>query len=372
MSPVSSKIIFNALLDKNLIVLACNPRIIPGVATGIFLAAKDLDAAIIMELARSECDEKGGYTGLTPLTLSARLIEANSKIKHDIWALHADHIGIKTGDDDEIEATKKLIDMQVEAGYTSFAIDASHLFDFDGKTVKDELKPNLDATIKIARYIAAKKGDGNFGLEVEVGEIGRTNENGMILTRPEEAVTFINELEEAGVKPDVLAIANGSTHGNVYDKNGNIIAQVCIDIERTKAIAKALRDAGFKVRIAQHGITGTPLDLIREKFPKGDILKGNVATLFQNIVFDCIKIHQPGLYERMTDWVMENKPLPDKGKEEIFGKNGKFAIKQFFNEIYLMDEECRKDIEQKSYQEARNFIEAFNAVNSAALVRKSL
>ena len=46
---------------------------------------------------------------------------------------------IKKGDPKEVEETKQLIDAQIAAGYTSFAIDASHLFNFEGKTVREEL-----------------------------------------------------------------------------------------------------------------------------------------------------------------------------------------------------------------------------------------
>ena len=69
--------------------------------------------------------------------------EAAEVTEFDIWALHADHITVKTGSPAEIEETKQLIDAQMQAGYTSFAIDASHLFNFEGKTVREELEPNI-------------------------------------------------------------------------------------------------------------------------------------------------------------------------------------------------------------------------------------
>jgi fructose-bisphosphate aldolase class II len=372
MGPISGKRIFEALRDKNCIVLACNPRIIAGVAKGVFRAAKDMDAALIMELARTECNQHVGYTGLTPESFSKLLLEANKEVGHDVWALHADHIGIKEGTREEIDDTKELIDAQIKAGYTSFAIDASHLFNFEGKNVEEELKPNIEVTIEIGKYIMEKMGSKEFGLEVEVGEIGRKDAEGMVLTKPEEAVVFIKKLRDAGLDPDVIAIANGSTHGNIYDENGNLVPQVSINIEQTKDVAKALREAGFGVRIAQHGITGTPLELIKEKFPKGDIIKGNVATLFQNIVFDAVKKHHPELYNEMFEWVIKNKPIEGKKPEEVFGKNGKYAPKVFFDRIYSMSDECKKEIEEKSYGEAKKFIDAFNSKGSASIVRKAL
>ncbi len=370
--PIPGKRIFNALLDQDCIVLACNPRIIPGVAKGIFNAAKELDAPLIMELARTECNQHIGYTGLRPSTLASRLYEVNEEVGHDIWALHADHIGIKTGLPDDMADAKELVQEQMDSGFTSFAIDASHLFDFDGATVAEELAPNIKATIDIANYITDGMSGKEYGLEVEVGEIGRTGDGGMILTSPEEATTFISALRDAGIDPQLIAIANGSTHGNVFDADGNPIQQVSIDIERTKAVAGALREAGLGVRIAQHGITGTPLGLIAEQFPHGDILKGNVATLYQNIVLDALKEHHPDLWQEIWDWTLTNKPMEGRPDIEVFGKNVKHALKPFFDMIYEMSEACEAQIERESYKATEAHILAFKSAGKAELVRQAL
>lgn len=370
--PLLGNKVYNALKDENCIILACNPRITIGVAKAIFKAAKDLDAALIMELARTECNHKIGYTGLTPTTFSENLKKANKEVGHDVWILHADHIGIQEGTPEEIQDVKDLISAQIKAGYTSFAIDASHLFNFKGKTIEEELAPNIKATIEVANFIKEKMAGKEFGLEVEVGEIGRKGAEGMILTKPEEAVTFIKKLNEADINPNLIAIANGSTHGNVYDELGNLIPQTTINIEQTKAVAKALRDNNLDVRIAQHGITGTPLEIIKNKFPHGDILKGNVATLFQNIVFDALKKYHNELWQDMFDWVLKNKPIEGKKPDEVFGKNGKYAPKVFFDRIYAMSGECRYEIEEKSYEAACDHIKAFKSEGSASTVRKKL
>jgi fructose-bisphosphate aldolase class II len=370
--PLPGNKVYNTLKNEKSIILACNPRITIGVAKGVFRAAKDLDAALIMELARTECNHKVGYTGLTPQTFSQNLKKANEEIGHDVWVLHADHIGVKKGTPEEIQDIKDLISAQIEAGYTSFAIDASHLFNFEGKTIEEELAPNIKATIELGNFIKEKMAGKEFGLEVEVGEIGREGSEGMVLTKPREAVTFIKKLNDAGINPNLIAIANGSTHGNIYDKDGNPIAQTTINIEQTQAVARALRENNFDVRIAQHGITGTPLEIIRDKFPHGDILKGNVATLFQNIVFDALKKHHPDLWKEMFDWTIKNKPIEGKKPEEIFGKNGKNAPKVFFDKIYSMSSECRQEVEEKSYEAASDHIKAFKAEGSASIVRKCL
>ena len=370
--PIPGSAIFSALKDKGCIVMASNVRMVPGVLRGLFRAAKDSDSAAIFELARSECNLKGGYTGMTPADYAKANMEVAKDVGFDIWALHADHIGIKKGTSEEIASTKELVGNQIESGFTSFAIDASHLFDFKGKDLKEELRHNIDASTQIGLFIKEKMGDRPFGLEVEVGEIGKEDEHGRVLTRPEEAQVFISELNRNGVSPQVLAIANGTAHGNVYDANGNLIEDISIDIPQTRAVAQALRDMGSGVRIAQHGITGTPREKIASMFPKGDILKGNVATFWQNLVFDTLEVYEPALHKEIWDWVTSNYAKPGKRQIEVFGKNAKHATGHFKKEIDAISEETEKAIEAKAYAEALYFFKAFNAYGSASLVREYL
>jgi len=314
---------------------------------------------------------KGGYTGLTPAGYSKRTREAADDVGFDIWALHGDHITIKEGTEEEMRETKKLVKAQIEAGYTSFAIDGSHLFNFQGRDLREELAENIRVTTEMARFIQKEMGDREYGLEVEVGEIGRKDEEGMVLTRPEEAVTFIKALHENGVNPYVLAIANGSTHGNIYDENGNLVAQVSIDVPRTRAVAKALRDNGLRVGIAQHGITGTPREFINTQFPKGDIIKGNVGTFWMNLVWEVFKVYEPELYKDIWDWTVDTygTKMPGKKDTEVFGKSSKFAIKEFFRDIYSIHDDTVQAIEAYAYAEALTFFKAFSAGGTASLVR---
>ena len=53
MNPISGKSIYSNLKDKECIVMACNVRMTKGVAKGIFRAAKEKDAAVVFEIAKS-------------------------------------------------------------------------------------------------------------------------------------------------------------------------------------------------------------------------------------------------------------------------------------------------------------------------------
>jgi len=371
--PVAGSALFGGVAGQKKIIMAANIRIAT-VAEGIFRAAKDTDSAVFMEIARSESDLKGGYTGLTPQDFSEKMRDAATATGFDIWALHADHITIKKGDAVEIEQTKQLIDAQIRAGYTSFAIDASHLFNFEGRTVREELDQNIRITTELAHYIQKMMKGKDFGLEAEVGEIGRKDGEGLILTKPEEAVEFIKALNGNGVYPHALAIANGSTHGHTYDANGNVIDQLSIDIPRTQAIAQALRDNNLHVGIAQHGITGTPRELINLHFPKGDIIKGNVGTFWQDVVFNTFKVYEPALFKQIQEWTLEKyRPAnPGKKDRQIIDGNCKFAIKEFYKEIYSVQEDTERAIRAMAYAESLVFFKAFSSPGSASLIRKTL
>ena len=378
MKPMHGAYLYKALKDKGCIIMACNTRICVGIMNGLFRAAKESDSALIIELAKSECNADGGYTGLTPKTLSEHACKTASEVEFEVWGLHADHTAVKKGSEEELEEVKKLLTSCIDTGYSSFAIDASHLFNFEGNGVEEELADNIRSTIVCGEHIKQKynekHGNSEFGFEVEVGEIGRKGNEGMILTSPEEADGYIKALNNAEVYPQVLAIANGSTHGNIYDDNGKLIEQINIDIEQTKSVAQALRNMNSEVRIAQHGITGTPLNIIKKEFPHGDIIKGNVGTFWQNLFWNVVKEKNPEFFNKVHKWVIDTysekaKEKGAKSDDEIWGKFGKFATKQFFDEIYALDSETVKKIEDKTYEEALKFFDAFKANGSAQIVR---
>ncbi len=369
--PVSGDTVYNALSKEKTIIMACNVRMTKGVAKGIMRAAKDNDSAVIFEIARSESDLSGGYTGMKPADFFNEIVGVAKDVGHDIYVLHADHISIKKGDEEDLENTKKLIKHQIDSGFTSFAIDASHLFDFKGSDLREELAENIRCTTEMARFINENIGERKFGLEVEVGEIGKTDETGRVLTSPEEAVTFLTALRENGVDPNLLAIANGSAHGNTIDENGNVIPQVSVDIPQTVAVADAIKNAGMNVRIAQHGITGTPRESINLHFPKGDILKGNVGTHWQNVFYDVAKVFEPDLYADMKEWVIQQYGPKNPGKpdEVVFVKNAKRAFKPFYERTGKLSTDTLRALEAVAYAEATMFFKAFSSNGTASMVR---
>ncbi|MHA1972302.1 MAG: class II fructose-bisphosphate aldolase [Candidatus Hodarchaeales archaeon] len=364
--PMWGRPFYEKLRSSDSIVMACNTRIAKGLVEGIFKAAKDTKSPIIFELAKSESDLKGGYTGLTPSTFAEYVMEEAKKVKYSYYLIHGDHIKIAKIDD--IPKVKELISAQIEAGFTSFAIDASFMYNLNGSNNREHLAGNIQATTEIANFIKDKIGHDKFGLEVEVGEIGKKDpKTGLVKTTVDEATVYIDSLHENGVKPHLLAIANGSVHGFQYDEHGNPIKQVGIDIELTKAIGKSIKPKG--VKIAQHGITGTPLELIAEKFPKDVIGKGNVGTNWMTVAWDVLKVFEPKLYKEIFDWTIKNYRKGQEPINEVFLKSSKYAIINHFDKIYSVSKDTEHALASAAYTSALYFLKAFNSYGKTDLLQ---
>jgi len=331
---LSSHDVFRVLKEDKVIIMACNTRI-KHVIPGIMRAAQDLDAVVCYELAKSESNLKGGYTGMTPAQYADIIFGYAEAVKlTKPFFIHGDHVTTKSPDPAVVGESRDLIKAQLDAGYTSVAIDASF----------NETHDNIKVSSELGRMVL----DAGAGLEAEVGEIKSTKEGGEITT-VEEAVEFIEGMEKAGVHMDLLAINNGSKHGNY--KPGE---EVHIELGRTGDIYNAIKKWG--VCIAQHGITGTPLDLVGQ-FADYGIRKGNVGTNWQNIAHDGLPTD---LMNAMREWAKkENKDI-------------KFATKQFLSDINSMPQDNVKKIEEMSYKSAAEFITAFRAKGTASLVEKRL
>jgi len=333
---MNSKEIISAIKDKPMIVMACNIRI-RHVVPGIMRAAEELDAIVGYELAKSEGDIDGGYTGQTPKIFFDTLIGYAEKTGFTKpFFIHGDHIQVKSTTEKDVESARKLIAAELEAGYTSFAIDASF----------NEIPDNVRITTDLAKPIIAA----GLGLEGEVGEIKlAASTEQEAVTTVSEAVEYVSGIFANSVPLTMLAINNGAKHGNYLEGY-----PVHIDLERTGQIYEAVKKYGLV--IAQHGITGTPLEIIG-RFADFGIRKGNVGTHWQNIAY---KHMPPDLFSEMTKWAEANK------------KDIKYTTKVFKKEIDSIPEKYIKAMEDEAYVTAREFITAFRAAGSATYVMEKM
>ncbi len=250
---VSAKFIDRAMLAKGkAIAMAANGRN-SFVIRGVLKAAQRANAALIIEIAKSE----GGANAYCAVNYwnIARIVDAvcnEFEITVPV-AIHADHYGIKN--DADIEAAKVEIPTLFEAGITSAAIDESHMAD----------DKNLSASIALGKYVPEWA-----GLETEVGEIkGKEG-----LSTVEEALFLIQGLNAHDIFPDWIALNNGTTHGIEASGQG-------IQVDLTKQIHEALSD--YHISGAQHGTSGNNSDRLRDIAAKTRTTKANVATALQMI-----------------------------------------------------------------------------------------
>lgn len=340
MPAVNGKHVWKALEDKMSIVLAANTRN-PLPVPGILKAADELDAVVAFELSKREIyltNIEGLYpegdhslSGMTPKSY-AEIVREYAKDYPDVpYFLHGDHIQVKSLSTQQIWEAQDLIRLEIEAGFTSFGMDPSFL----------PLDQNVALIIALARSIV----ENNLGLEVELGEITREKE----YTTVAEATEYIGKLKEGGIDPDLLAINNGSKHGN-YEPG----EEVKVASSRTKEVSDA-----SDMRIAQHGITGTPLDQI-EEFADAGVLKGNVGTLWQNVLLDSVE----GLEEKYEAWVEERKE--ELGLEEL---GIAYANAVFFEETMNYSDDVKEKITEAAYEKAKELLIAFRSQGTGSIVK---
>ena len=182
---------------------------------------------------------KGARQYANPVYLK-KLIEAAVSLSNIPIAVHLDH-------GDTFELCKECID----EGFTSVMIDASHEpFEKNIETCKEVVdyahKHNCSVEGELGMLVGAQHDD---------GEEGGGYSKGGCYTHPEEAVQFV---KASGV--DSLAVAIGNSHG-AYKFKG----EQHLDLERLKAIKKALMDAGLgDYPLVLHGASSVPQELVAE------------------------------------------------------------------------------------------------------------
>lgn len=351
---VSGKFIDRAMIAKgNAMTMAANGRSI-FIIRGALRAAQKANAAIIIEIARSE----GGANAYCAVNYwnIARIVDGlcNEMGITIPVAIHADHYGIKKEED--IDGAKIEIPTLFEAGMTSIAIDASHMLD----------DKNLLTNLALNPFVPDWA-----GLETEVGEIkGKSG-----LSTVEEAMFLIQGLNAHNIFPDWIALNNGTTHGIEESSQG-------IQIPLTSEIHEAL--AKYKVSGAQHGTSGNSSDRLIEIASKTRTTKANVATALQMISWglevndygnamlddngDFIKVKDEGVTELM--WAEITAYAESK---EIKGGNYKKLNLPFENKLLGQPEDIKARMAERVGKFIYNIlVNVFNAKDTAPLVIEAI
>jgi fructose-bisphosphate aldolase class II len=250
---VSGKVVDRAMIAKGkAIAMAGNGRN-QFVIRGVLQAAQRANAAVIIEIAKSEGGTKA-YCAVNYWNIALFVDAICNELGITIpVAVHADHYGIKNEKD--LAVAKMEIPTLFDAGMTSVAVDASHLSD----------EENLLANIALNPFIPPWA-----GLETEVGEIKGAEG----LSTVAEALFLIQGLNAHDIFPDWIALNNGTTHG-IEEKDSGIQVRLTADIHQ------ALEP--YKISGAQHGTSGNSSERLRQIAQTTHTTKANVATALQMI-----------------------------------------------------------------------------------------
>lgn len=290
---VSGKVIDRAMIAKGkAMTIAANGRN-HFVIRGALQAAQRANAAIIIEIAKSE-GGANAYCAVNYWNLARQVDAVCNELGVAVpVAIHADHYGIKS--DQDVEMAKIEIPSMFDAGITSLAIDASHLPD----------DRNLLANIALNPYVPKWA-----GYETEVGEIkGKEG-----LSTVKEALFLIQGLNGHEIFPDWIALNNGTTHGIEASDQG-------IQVPLTKEIHEAL--AKYKISGAQHGTSGNNSERLRRIARETNTTKANVATALQMISWG-VKVNEYG--NAFIDENGEFVKMPEEGvTDELWSEMVEYA-----------------------------------------------
>jgi fructose/tagatose bisphosphate aldolase len=351
---VSGKFIDRAMLKKGkAMTIAANGRN-RLVIEGALRAAQKANAAIIIEIAKSE-GGAGAYCAVNYWNIATFVDALCNQLGITVpVAVHADHYGIK-GDED-VEAAKVEIPSLFDAGITSIAIDASHLPD----------DQNLLASLALNPCVPAWA-----GLETEVGEIkGKEG-----LSTVAETLFLIQGLNAHDVFPDWIALNNGTSHGIEASDQG-------IQVELTTQIHNAIKD--YNVSGAQHGTSGNSSDRLRAIVSKTKTTKANVATALQmaswgvevndygNAILDkdgnLSKVKGEGVTEELWEEMMSYAK-----SKELKGGNVKKINLPFENKILGQPKEIRERMVRRVEDFVHNMlVNVFNTTDTAPLAIEAI
>ena len=348
---VSGKYIDQAMLKKGgCMTIAANGRN-AFVIRGALCAAQKANAAIIIEIARSE----GGTNAYCAVNLW-NIARQTDAFMNELGitipvAIHADHFGIKKPED--IASAKIEIPSLFDAGITSIAIDASHMPD----------DQNLLANIELFPFVPDWS-----GLETEVGEI----KGKLGLSTAQEALFLIQGLNAHGIFPDWIALNNGTTHGIEQSDAG-------INVPLTAQIHDAL--APYKVSGAQHGTSGNSSERLREIAAKTRTTKANVATALQMISWGVqvndygnAILDSDGNFIKQTDKGVDGpiwqQMLAYAESKDLTGGNFKKLNAPFENRFFAQPADIRNRMSAGVEEFVHTLLtKVFNAADTADIVR---
>ena len=355
---VSGKVVNSAMqLKGKAMTIAANARN-PWVMIGSLRAAQRANAAITLEIAKSEGGVQDSYCPVNFLNMGSWAAQVADKYGITIpFSLHADHYGIKSEKD--LATASYELPVMFASGITSIAIDASHLsFGENVFANRQLILPNANGRRLIPTWAM---------LETEIGEI--VGKDG--LSTPEEALFHIAALNSMGILPDLIALNNGSAHGLEATGAG-------IQVELTQQMHDAI--AKFFVDGAQHGTSGNDYAKLMAIMQQTNTRKANVATALQMISYG-IRVNEFGNAIKLANGQFDKDPnagvTMDVWNKMLAMEGFGFAFQQVGKPTYEIMAKQPEDVQERMIQAVEDqvyayLVNVFNAANTAPLAVKAI
>jgi fructose/tagatose bisphosphate aldolase len=328
--------------------------------------------AFIFEIARSEI----GYTKQRPLEYTAVVLAAAVREGYQGPVfVQGDHFQLvrKNFLSDPAAETgyiKGLIQEAVEAEFYNIDIDSSTLVDLEKPTLKEQQRPNFEATAELAAVIRALQPKGvEISIGGEIGEIGKKN------STPEELEAYLGGFREtfkAGKGLSKLSVQSGTSHGGVVLPDGSL-AKVKIDFETLRQLSDLVRKKYGLSGAVQHGASTLPEEAFH-MFPETGTSEVHLATGFQNIIYDSSHL-SPAFREEVyhyikTEFAKERKE--DQTEEQFIYSTRKKGFGTLKKKWWDLSPEIRGPIMDELENKFGLLFEKLKVENTMDIVKKTV
>jgi len=343
------------------------------VARAIFRQAIKMNVgALIFEIARSEI----GYTKQRPLEYSTLCLAAAVKegYKGPVF-IQGDHFQLVrknylSDPTAETNYVKGLIKEAIEAEFYNIDIDTSTLVDLEKPQLKEQQRPNFEATANLASYIREIEPKGiTISIGGEIGEIGGKNSD------PSELRAYLdgfNEVFKAGKGLSKLSVQTGTAHGGVVLPDGTL-AKVKIDFDTLRVLSDIARREYGLSGCVQHGASTLPEEAF-DMFPKTGTSEVHLATGFQNIIYDSPalpKEFKEEVYNFIkTEYSKEKKA--DQTEEQFIYSTRKKGFGPLKKKWWDLPSSVKDPIMKELQERFALLFEKLKVVNSVDIVRKTI
>jgi len=317
-------------------------------ARAVMRAVKKLDVgAFIFEIARSEV----GYTEQRPAEYASVMLAAALRegFRGPLF-IQADHVQVNAkkyaGPDreKELDAIRKLIVDEIDAGFYNIDIDSSTLVDLSKGTLDEQQRANYEVAAGITKFIRGREPKGvTISVGGEIGEVGGKNSDVHELRAFMDGYNRCRGGEAVGISK--ISVQTGTAHGGFVGTDGKVLKDVKIDLDTLAQLSKVAREQYGMAGAVQHGASTLPPDAF-DAFPRVGACEIHLATDFQNMIYEHPQFPKE-LKDDMYAWVREHAAEERKAKdteEQFLYKSRKKAVGPFKQRVWGLPAGAREAI----------------------------